>query len=207
LLFTIISDSHSQHRKLTIPTCDFLIHCGDIGFDYAIQDDFFEWFAEQPARYKCFVLGNHDRAGEWFEGIIKEQAAKYNLIYLHHNLVDTEGIKIYGSNYTPRFGDWAWMKKRGLPLHNEWENIPAETNILVSHGPPYGIRDKTPYGELVGCEELRDRINELPELKMHCFGHIHHSHGVSEISGITYINASSCTEKYEIKNQSIQWEY
>jgi Icc-related predicted phosphoesterase len=181
-----------------------LICAGDIGFDHILNEDFFVWFSEQPARYKVFIQGNHDRAGEMFETVIKEKAAQYNLIYLHHNQVEIEGYKLWGSNYSPRFGRWAWMRDRGYPMYYEWEQIPKDTNILVTHGPPWGVLDLTPYGENVGCEELRDRLKDLKKLKLLVTGHIHQGAGIEKIGKVQFVNASICTESYQPINKVIK---
>ena len=43
-----------------------------------------------------------------------------------------------------------------------------------------------------------DRIEELPELRLHVFGHIHHSYGKAiEESGRVFVNACICDEGYQ----------
>ncbi|TAG51322.1 MAG: hypothetical protein EAZ27_13705 [Cytophagales bacterium] len=57
-----ISDTHGLHRNLKIPSGDLLIHAGDVtefGQDDELED-FLDWFALQPCKYKVFVAGNHD---------------------------------------------------------------------------------------------------------------------------------------------------
>jgi Icc-related predicted phosphoesterase len=111
-----------------------------------------------------------------------------------------DGLKIYGSPWQPRFFDWAFNLNRGPEMAEKWKLIPDETNILITHGPPNGILDEVPraYGsENAGCEELRKRIQDLPDLKLHVFGHIHCGYGMHKEAGVTFINASNCDESYK----------
>lgn len=88
--------------------------------------------------------------------------------------------------------------------------IPTDTNVLVTHGPPLGILDKTDgryhAPENVGCWDLAKRIRELPELKLHVFGHIHCAYGWEKLAGVTYVNASICNERYEHSNRPIVFD-
>ena len=47
------------------------------------------------------------------------------------------------------------------------------------------------------------RVNQLQDLRLNCFGHIHGGYGVREIDGKTFVNASTCTEKYYPTNEPI----
>jgi hypothetical protein len=55
----------------------------------------------------------------------------------------------------------------------------------------------------VGCELLRERVAELPNLKAHIFGHIHAGYGFMD----RFYNVSVCNESYEPKNQPIVIEF
>ena len=85
--------------------------------------------------------------------------------------------------------------------HNE--NNPLDIDILVTHGPPWGHCDVTPYGNLnVGCELLMDRIIDVkPTLNI--FGHIHEGYGVYTNEDTTFVNASICTADYRPTNKPI----
>lgn len=83
-----------------------------------------------------------------------------------------------------------------------WDQIPEDIDILVTHGPPKGILDMvysfdgvTPK-DRVGCEELNEKVFNLPKLKHHIFGHIHSSHGHQEVVGKHFWNAAICDEQY-----------
>ena len=82
--------------------------------------------------------------------------------------------------------------------------IPDNTDVLVTHGPALGMLDETYSGEGVGCQFLRERVDEL-HLKLHIFGHIHHSYGTRVTDGLgptptTFMNAAACDEEYQPTN-------
>ena len=84
----------------------------------------------------------------------------------------------------------------------KWKLIPADIDVLITHGPPNGILDKVPrlFGfENTGCEELRKRVEEIAtfgKLKAHIFGHIHCGYGTQDFFGVKFINAANCDEDY-----------
>jgi Icc-related predicted phosphoesterase len=119
------------------------------------------------------------------------------------------GYKWFGSPISPEFNNWAFNRKRGKEIARCWSKIPDDTQILISHGPPYGILDvnkeeiySQPLGpEHLGCEELRKRISKLKALKLNVFGHIHSSSGVEIHDGVKFVNASVLNESYEVVYQ------
>ena len=64
-------------------------------------------------------------------------------------------------------------------IAKKWALIPDDTDILVTHGPPFGTLDTvSPHStHRCGCEELALRLKELSYLKLHVFGHIHGGYG------------------------------
>lgn len=205
-----ISDTHSQHNKLIIPKCDFLIHAGDesgLGRQSEIED-FAKWFNKQPAKHKIWVPGNHSvRFEEQYPNSLK-WFTKYcpKGIVLIDKCVTIEGIKIYGSPWSPFFCNWAYNAGRSdleaatynRPLIKDiWKKIDKNVNILITHGPPYQILDDL-HGRYLGCVDLRDRIEELKDLDIHISGHIHINGGKQKhIDGKSYYNASICDESYQ----------
>ena len=106
--------------------------------------DFLEWFSIQPAKYKIYIAGNHELSYQ------KDPGFKYQMIgqfpgvkYLESKGVTIDGVKFYGSPYTPMFYDWAFMLDRGESIAQEWENIPDDTNVLITHGPGFGSQSGT----------------------------------------------------------------
>lgn len=194
-----ISDTHNKHQKLKLPACDLLIHAGDFSGKGKSAEifDFMKWFSskEVPGKHKIFISGNHDFAMESSEcGIYEKQANDLGIIYLNDTGIEIDGVKIWGSPISPWFHDWAFNRQRGMEIRKHWDLIPKDTEILITHGPPKGILDKTWRGQNVGCEELSKMIFEekkLTELKLHVFGHIHEDKGIKDVAGIRFINASS----------------
>jgi Icc-related predicted phosphoesterase len=128
-----------------------------------------------------------------------------NAIYLEDSGVEIEGVRFWGSPWTPTFMDWAFMLERGEPLHQKWQLIPEDTDVLVTHGPPHKIGDEVNLGfkcRNVSCVDLLDRVLKLP-LKAHAFGHIHEGYGEYPWEDKRMINASTCTARYEPRNAPI----
>lgn len=201
-----ISDTHEQEDDIKIPECDVLVCAGDITYNGSVKayQKFADWLKNQPAKRKLIIFGNHDTARSEKQHII-------NLIteaggtYLEDSGVEIDGLYFYGSPYTPTFGSWAYMLPRGEMLKKKWAVIPEKTNILVTHGPSYGILDEAPRGwyggfENVGCQDLLNRIKQLRELKVHIFGHIHNSSGIMYQDELCFINAAICNEQYKPVN-------
>lgn len=127
--------------------------------------------------------------------------------YLENSGLSIDGINFWGSPVTPNFYEsyWAFNRSRGEKIKRYWDLIPKNTNVLITHGPAKGIGDYIKDQKVnVGCEELEIKVRyELPELKLHVFGHIHDSYMKKTIDGVTYVNASICTEQYVPKNAPI----
>jgi len=213
-------------REVVYPPADFLVLPGDIlGNYFTARGDYAE-LAQQlnelerlnafygalkkEGRYKevIYVSGNHD----W---VLQKQpelarARLTEVIYLQDEAIvlgtrDGGTLKFYGSPWQPWFWDWAF----NFPDHNVnfararaharscWEAIPDDTQVLLTHTPPYGILDATYSGEQVGCKYLRERLSQLHQLKLHVFGHIHHSRGISGTFNRIYVNAALCNEDYQ----------
>lgn len=201
-----ISDTHGAkfHTRLMIPECDVLIHSGDIGGRTSVLEleEFLRWFSRQPAKKKIWVAGNHDlcmdkewanRDGDPINRAIRQQIyanaqavmKQYpDIIYLYDTDYVYSGFKFYGSPITPSFHrqHWAFNADRGEEIKKYWARIPNDVDVLITHGPPYGVLDLIPESFKAtpdedvhrGCEDLRDVIKKrLLNLKLHCFGHIH----------------------------------
>lgn len=177
-----ISDTHTYHDLLVIPDgIDVVIHSGDCSNPRDPYNnepevrDFIDWYKELPIKYKIYVAGNHDTSIEK-KLVLKQDFADAGIIYLEDDLVKIEDILIYGSPYTPNFGNWSFMKDR-VKLERYWKNaIPDYIDIIVTHGPPKGILDKS-YDrnnnmESCGDKSLLNRVLEIQPAYV-LFGHIH----------------------------------
>jgi predicted phosphohydrolase len=197
-----ISDTHGYFERTVVPEGDILIHSGDFGRQGTLSElpAFHAWMAGLPHKHKIFVAGNHD----WcFEQEPKAaQALMKKVTYLQDSAVEVLGLKIYGSPWQPRFFDWAFNADRGADLARIWAKVPERTDIVVTHGPPFGILDRTSQGLTVGCEDLLARITQVKP-RLHCFGHIHEGYGQREFADTIYINSSICDLRYVPCNQAI----
>lgn len=197
-----ISDTHLVHEetRLNIPDGDILLHAGDTTYRGSEMEvyKFLKWFSSLPHKHKIFVAGNHD----WLFQTEPEKAAMLlsqfpNITYLEDSMVEVEGLKIWGAPWQPWFYDWAFNLGRGAEIKEKWDLIPDGTDVLITHGPPYGFGDKVPSGELVGCVDLRDTIERVKP-KLHVCGHIHLGHGLYNTpEGVIVANASICDERYK----------
>ena len=197
-----IADTHGLHNSMPkIPDGDVLVVAGDMtahGDLYGVRE-FDDFLGRLPHPHKIVVAGNHD----WYFESHPGQPEFMNAIYLQNNYITINGVKFYGSPYQPEFCDWAFNLRRGLPLAAQWAQIPDDTDVLITHGPPAGILDRTMDGQNVGCEDLLHRVREIKP-KVHVFGHIHCAHGAVVKDEITFVNAAICTESYLPKQRPIR---
>ena len=201
-----LSDTHNCHEQIIVPDGDILIHAGDATIRGTIDEIvlFNDWFKSLPHRHKIFVAGNHDWLFETSNRLARNLLDS-SIHYLQDSAVEIEGIKFYGSPWQPRFFDWAFNLNRGAELAEKWKLISDDTDVLITHGPPFGILDEVPrqYSiENTGCEELRKRV-EIVRPKVHVFGHIHCGYGTAENFGVRFVNAANCDESYEPTNRAI----
>lgn len=127
------------------------------------------------------------------------KSALKNCIYLEDSSVTIKGVKIYGSPHQPPFHDWGFNRTEEeiIPI---WKNIPEDTDVLMTHGPPYDILDLCVSGDKAGCPHLRKEVLERVKPQYHVFGHIHEQSGKKDIGGVKFINASSCNFRYRPVN-------
>ena len=199
---TCVADLHCSYNLINIPKSDILICAGDIdAFDEAEIARFNRWLGKQQTRYNIVIGGNHDAAFAQ-NGYKAISNALTNAIYLENSGVTIEGINFYGSPQTPTFQNWYFMCERNK-IKRYWDMIPDNTNVLITHGPPFGILDFAILDKKhVGCEELLKRIQQIKP-KYHIFGHIHHGYGQQTIGDTTFVNASIMDENYEPVNKPI----
>jgi predicted phosphodiesterase len=197
-----ISDTHGFH-DIEVPAGDVLIHAGD-GCNRGTLDEARRWGAflhAQPHRHKLMIAGNHDRCFESdLDGARRTLPA--SLVFLHDSGCEVEGMRVWGAPWQPWFLSWAFNLPRGPELASKWALIPDATDILITHGPPHGILDRTSSGEAVGCEDLRRAIERVRP-RVHAFGHIHEGYGTAFVDGTMFVNASTCTLSYRPTNPAI----
>ena len=209
-----ISDTHTKHYEIDKQLREIhdnnpdaiLIHSGDISYrgrDWEVKE-FVEWYASLPFKNKIMIAGNHDFLFEKEPDIANEilNSLGPEIIYLNDSGAELEGLKFWGSPVTPWFHNWAFNRLEH-EIEHHWNIIPEDTNVLITHGPPYLTLDSTRSGLRVGCPVLSERISQLKNLTIHVFGHIHEAAGIVEKDGVIYVNASTLDLYYEVKNSPI----
>ena len=98
-------------------------------------------------------------------------------------------MTLYTSPYTPAFQNWAFAYERDVDRFNPLNNDHGVKNpvpdwpavdIMVTHGPPWGVLDQVAGAGSVGCENLGRAVRRCRP-RVHCFGHIHEGWGVRRV--------------------------
>lgn len=185
-----ISDTHNLQKNLKIPDGDMLIHAGDMTCVGGIDEinEFNEWLGRLPHQHKIIIAGNHDLYFE--EEPVKAKLLITNAIYLEDSGITIEGLKIWGSPISPNYQNWAFNRERGEVIKKHWDMIPEDTDILITHCPPFGILDFDAKGKPEGCEELLKIVQQKINPRLHIFGHLHDAHGQIKIGETLFVNAA-----------------
>jgi Icc-related predicted phosphoesterase len=212
------SDTHNLHDKVILPPCDISIFAGDYsGRGNRLETyHFFKWYSRQSqCRYKVMTVGNHDicfdhnhdeetHGNKWIVSLLEQFP---NIILLDNRSEIIEGIKIWGSPATPWYHGKRWaFNYKGDDIKHIWKDIPNDTDIIVTHGPVYGILDKIHTGEDVGCPYLLEKIKEVKP-KFHICGHIHEGYGLLVKENTTFVNCSIVDLEYDAVNSPIDLAY
>ena len=65
--------------------------------------------------------------------------------------------------------------------------------------------DLTEEGYHVGCEDLKNAVQERVKPSIHCFGHIHECGGsVKKLKGTNYVNCSYVDERYRPAHSAVR---
>ncbi len=196
-----LADTHNKHHDIPIPEGDILIHAGDCTDAGTKKEtrDFLEWMASQPHKHKILVPGNHDF---YFEKPENLEAVPEDIHILIDEGIEIKGLQFWGSPVTPGMDNWAFNRERGKPIREHWNLIPKNTDVLITHTPPYGILDEIGSGVKLGCEELT-KVLQVVQPTCHFFGHIHHASGSSKQKGISFFNLSILDERMRIMHSAI----
>lgn len=185
-----ISDTHGKHRELrNLPIADVFIHSGDFTFGGSDAEamDFIEWICGLPYAQKIFIAGNHDDCMR----NTTPQDLPNNVHYLKDSSTNIAGITFYGAPLL--FG----MTDGVLGSIEHYSLIPCQTDILISHRPPFGILDGSNHIHL-GSHQLLDIVTNFRPF-FHLYGHAHDSYGLVKIDGITYSNAAVVDNNYNLQ--------
>jgi Calcineurin-like phosphoesterase len=127
------------------------------------------------------VAGNHDQS---IEALGLPSGLRCH--YLEDDGIELFGLELWGTPWQPWFNDWAFnarLRNSNLFLASRSSLIPADTDVVVCHGPPPGYGDH--YGEPgedahVGSTAMTETLERLQPRLVVC-GHIHSGYGRYEL--------------------------
>lgn len=157
-----------------------------------------------PHRYKIVICGNHDYYHN--RSIAEMKMLLNNAIYLQDDSVTIAGVKFYGTPWTgsSRMGYSASKEERAV----YWANIPSDTDVLLSHMPPFNLLDLASnsrnYSDAIceicgkvhmfrkhwGDRILRQEVLERVKPVVHCYGHVHECHGKQQQGDTLFVNSA-----------------
>lgn len=216
---TMISDTHNYHDLIDVGSGDLILHAGDCTSVGKMQEieTFLSWYGSRDYECKVLIPGNHDFGFEDHPDACMELARAYGVTLLDDSGHTYRGIKIWGSPVQPYSGGWAFNRHEdpayATPkypwIKPHWNLIPEDTDILITHGPAYGILDATLRSDTrVGSPSLFRRIRQIKPV-LHVCGHIHESRGYMVDDDTVFVNASSLNRRYEPYNWPVfktYWE-
>ncbi|KAA1474844.1 Metallo-dependent phosphatase [Dentipellis sp. KUC8613] len=165
-----------------------------------------DWLESLDHPAKILIAGNHDLClDKNFPGILRqnglirgteedeavilaqslvrgEASRKAGLYYLEHESMDLvtktgKRWKIYGTPAAPRYVLGSFQYTTEEQAQAIYDRVPADTEIFLTHTPPFLTLDKAKRGADAGCPHLAKRVDELHNCRLHVFGHIHEAHG------------------------------
>ena len=188
--FIAIGDTHCFHNNIIIPPdIDLIISVGDISQHGTASEiyAFIAWLKNCPVKHKIVIAGNHDLCLEEKNFDWKIQFSQNGISYLLNEMIEINGIKIYGSPYIPESGNFAFQRNRD-ELDLIWQQVPKSCDLLITHGPPHGILDLL-NNQHMGDMSLYQRVQHILP-RYHIFGHIHRAYGKVETMVTTFLNVS-----------------
>lgn len=208
------------HGKLpAIPDCDLLLIAGDICPDFnpfgarhdrgeARQELWLKtyfrrwlWALNERGIEVVGIAGNHDFVFQHPRMIPKNLPWHY----LRDESVTINDLTIYGTPWVPHVSQWAFYG-RAVALEARADLIPGDTDVLLTHSPPYEVCDFTceRFGhDNVGDRSLNGAIERSKPRAVVC-GHIHEAHGRGECSGVPVYNVSLVDENYDPVNPVVE---
>lgn len=206
------SDTHFYTNYSLLERADVFIHAGDLMAGGSIK----EWQAVRgslctaKAQDVYVVPGNHDRFIEEYPSIARDSLIP---MYIDLILPDTparqlsNGLMLLGVPFVINLPKWAYNRTEEqiaeyLEFHSD-----KQPDIVVSHGPPFSILDRTAGDEHVGSRAMMRWWNGLEKKpKLWICGHIHEGYGKIEKEGTLFANVSMCDEHYKQVNAPMVFE-
>lgn len=204
-----VSDLHGQLP--VIEPCDVLCIAGDICYGFEPEDvnfawldaEFREWLYEIPAREVFAVAGNHDFPMQDNRRLVEKLRLPWH--YLEDSGAFIGGVQFWGTPWQPIFGHWAFNATEE-EMDRRFRHIPEDVDVLISHGPPFGVGDWMPKSgggkRHVGSHALLEHVERTEPKHVFC-GHIHVAHGTYWRGPTMVHNVAMVNNKYEPVNQPL----
>jgi Icc-related predicted phosphoesterase len=212
------SDTHNRHGQLTTQVIqakpDVLVHCGDWSGTGSAKEvnAFAEWcdmlLHKEYVKHIVAIAGNHELGLDasiphgFNAEHLKEVLKHAGVVYLENEMDVVCGLSFWGSPYTPAFYDWGFQSRTLEQEESIYSCIPDKVDVLITHGPPYGIRDKNMSDGRCGSHVLTKHVCRVIP-RIHAFGHIHRGYGMTLDKDTLFINAATCNEDYKPVNPLI----
>ncbi len=219
------SDTHGELPIIT-EQCDVICIAGDI-IPLKMQRNvaqsaswfrksFLPWTDTLPCEKVVLVAGNHDfwmETDRWkslqpdvptIQDVINRHE-NCKVVYLQDAGIKINGIKFYGSPWITGLPGWAFNTSTVEEQHDKFIKIPKNTDVLVTHTPPYGdvgtvLQKFYNFGSNYGSIALR-KILERPSchVRYSLSGHIHSGlHAEEKIGNTSCYNVSLLDENYKL---------
>lgn len=203
LKLVILGDTHSSHHGVALPPGDILIHTGDLlggAWNKTQFEDLRAWFTGMDFEHKIYVPGNHD-------GLVQKDTdwvrkALPGVTILIDEEITIGHLKFYGTPWTPPFMNWYYMKTEE-ELVDVFGRIPLDTDVLITHGPAWGIRDENIDGIHCGSTALLGALQDINPA-LHVFGHIHEGYGLTIVDQTLHANVSVLNHVYDVANEPFE---
>lgn len=197
-----ISDTHGKTiPDDQMPEGDVLVHAGDVSnngkrLQLESMSEWFRHLADTKYSDIVWIGGNHDFMLDAFRKEHSEYAidgrlfCHSNIHYLRDSGVTINGVKFYGTPWTMS-GDWAFSEMDRYKRRATFDKIPMDTDVLITHGPPYTILDRCENGGMyMSVGDLELGAVERVRPRLHVFGHIHDGYGRIGLYGTEFVNAA-----------------
>lgn len=210
MIIDCVSDLHGHYPELE--GGDLLIVAGDLTAADSLPEyyNFNGWLNAQRYKKKILIAGNHDKRLQELDIKPCDDFASC-ASYLCDSGTEFEGIKIWGSPWTKSFIGMnphckAFTLDTEEQLAEKWALIPDDTDILITHGPAFGILDENAYDQGCGSESLKEALVRIKPT-LHVFGHIHEQGGLSCMCReMICVNASIMDQYYYPSNKPVRIE-
>ncbi|PGH02736.1 hypothetical protein GX51_04470 [Blastomyces parvus] len=153
--------------------------------DYTLDIPFFKKRVEQQVKYLDPALitrayGDFGQARQLFN---TDTARSAGIVFLEEGthrftLKNGASLTVYASPLTPSCGGWGFQYDTRPGYTFE---IDPGVDLVMTHGPPKGILDRTLSGTRAGSTHVFEAVARARP-RLHCFGHIHEGWGAKLVT-------------------------